>query len=144
MKTKTTALAVLILGACFGLAGCAGESDVASAPTPSEHADTNAQACREFGNATLELGTLITTDESEMGGFEVWQERLEAVPDRFDVASLKASGTIAERMETVIENLPDSLSDLAIESDDYSSDVKRVYNACEAGGYPVESFATLS
>ena len=144
MKTRTTALTVLALTAGLALAGCTGQADVASSPTPSEQADTNAQACREFGNATLELGTLVTTDEAELGGFEAWQERLDAVPDRFDKASLKATGVVADRMDVVIENLPDSLSNLAIDSDDYSSDVKRVYNACESGGYPVESFATLS
>ena len=47
-------------------------------------------------------------------------------------------------MDALVENLPTDLEDLALSSDDYSADVKRVYNACEAGGYPVDSFAVLS
>ncbi|KQR64582.1 hypothetical protein ASF89_08850 [Frigoribacterium sp. Leaf172] len=65
------------------------------------------------------------------------------VPDRFDKAYVQADGQIADRMNETIENLPDNLGSLALEADDYSSDIRRVYNACDAEGHPVDNFATL-
>jgi len=140
MRTRLIAGSALLT---LALAGCAsGGSDAQQSPSPT--ADANAAACSSFGNTTTELGTLITTSADELGGFDTYKKRLDAVPDRFDKAALQADGDVADRMDALVTNLPDDLADLALSSDDYSADVKRVYNACEAGGYPVGSFAVLS
>ena len=139
---KTITATLVAAFALTALAGCS-DAEAGGETTATAAADTNRQACSEFGNTTTELGKLITTSADELGGFEAYQNRLDAVPDRFDKAALAATGDVAERMSKAVDELPDRLDTLALESDDYSANVRSVYNACEAGGYPVESFATL-
>ncbi|WP_156463359.1 hypothetical protein [Frigoribacterium sp. Leaf172] len=141
-RAWSTVAAVLVMGS---LAGCASNTNDAAgtpSPTSSAEADSNRQACIDFGNTSLELGTLITEGSDDMGQ-AAWRSRLDVVPDRFDKAYVQADGQIADRMNETIENLPDNLGSLALEADDYSSDIRRVYNACDAEGHPVDNFATL-
>lgn len=142
MKTTIATLALTAAATTLLLTGCGSAGDDSDA-TPSASADSNSQACADYGSATAELQTLLTSDVADLGGLDEYQRRLDAVPNLFDKAELLADGDTAGRMAQTIDEFPDDLADLVLDADDYANNVQSVYNACKSGGHPVSEFTPV-
>jgi hypothetical protein len=122
------------------LAGCA--TTPAAQPTQTKAADTNRAACATYGAQTKVAGDLIVYGSDPIGQ-AAWQDGLDALADGFDKAAVQAHGQIAERMNDTVTNLPDPINKIMSDPTTYIADVKRVRNACDAGGFSTASFVEL-
>lgn len=139
MKQPFALLAVVLLA--IGLAGCASQSQKATAsPKVSlPKVATNEAACIDFGSITKTLAKRIAkgSNSSNAGEFKT---TMDTFPALFDNASLKGHGTVADRLSTLVSNLPNNMVMLYIDSAQYSKDVASIGRACDREGFHVNAY----
>lgn len=120
----------LILLVALALAGCS--SAPASTPeTPSPAANANEQACEDFAAASIDVGNAVVHGEGK--DFDI--------VGTYDTIALEAEGDVKDRIETLIDELPDPPHMIVwIENRDaYSEDVMSVVRACESEGFDIQA-----
>lgn len=120
------------------LAGCSSaEAPVAASPTPTLTENAAIQPCNDFSKLTDELATLVVnfwTENGESGD----AERMQAMPDDFDMIALSAGGTVGDRIATVSELLHDTAPVvMSTKPDEYFDAIKAVQRACASEGVTI-------
>lgn len=129
-KTATLGVAMLVILTT----GCTSQPDTSSSPVPTPEPEVNAyeQPCRDFEALTDDMATLIIdfwTKKSADGD----ADRLDAMPDEFDMLALSADGVIGERMATVTDLLQDTAPIvMSTKPDAYFDAIRAVQRACAA------------
>lgn len=138
-RTMLTAVAALLL-----LTGCAG----APAAEPTQEAEEtkpagylNGTACSDFSIAAKDLIEATKNGRGDMTMRE-FDQSLEDHREALDQATLIADGTIRDRMEAVMDDLPPvgNLSEVAYyglyeSAKDFVTNIGRVETACEADNH---------
>lgn len=130
---------VLPLFAVLVLAGCASTPAAAPSPTPTPSANPNAAACDDFAAVTEDLAARIV-EGSDSTTADEFRATMDGMPARFDSAALSGSGEVSTRIATLIDNLPDPVHMLYLDSDTYFDDVAAVSRACEADGFQISAY----
>lgn len=128
---RRTIAPVFAILATFALAGC-GAAGPEATPTPSATANASEAPCQSFSTLTDELADLVVnrwTGNAKDGE----GERLQHIPDDFDLLALKTDGPVGERMAKVADLLQDtSPIVMSMKPGDYFDAIKAVQRACAA------------
>jgi hypothetical protein len=150
LMLKSTALARAAALPVFAatallLAGCGGtgaKADSSSSPTVS----SNREVCANFAQAHNELALLMTNGKGTSSIAQHAKDEADQVK-AMDTASLRAEGSVRERMNTAVSVIPADPTDMLLTDgwrvgEKYLQAVERVGTACGAEGFSAE-LATL-
>lgn len=131
---KSGTIALLALPAIAALlVACAGTPETAG-PT----AAPNSFACPAFGQVTFALTDRMVAGSDASNG-EEFKTTMASFVGKFDAVGLGAEGEVAERIQTLIDDLPDPVHMLFLYHDQYFEDVAAVDRACESEGFKTGS-----
>jgi hypothetical protein len=129
-------IGLTLLLAALALTGCSSApAATEETPTPTAEANPNEQACEDFADASLDVGNAVVDGEGK--DFDI--------VGTFDTIALAAEGDVKDRIETLIDELPEPPHMIVWmdNRDAYSEDVESVVRACEAEGFTIQA-ATLT